>query len=67
MSEVEIFMNEDDFNMMGKENCLAVYNHKYDLDWLFGYIMVQRVNLLGGAKVVMKHASKYVSRNSFGL
>jgi lysophosphatidic acid acyltransferase / lysophosphatidylinositol acyltransferase len=40
LSDVEIFMKEEDFKMLGKENIIAVYNHKYDVDWLFGWLMV---------------------------
>ncbi len=58
-------MEEEDFKMLGKENCIAVYNHKYDVDWLFGWLMVQRINMLGSTKVVMKHALKHVNCKFF--
>jgi lysophosphatidic acid acyltransferase/lysophosphatidylinositol acyltransferase len=45
--EFEIFATDEDFNKIGKENCFCVLNHKYDLDWLVGWIICQRFNLLG--------------------
>jgi lysophosphatidic acid acyltransferase / lysophosphatidylinositol acyltransferase len=35
-------------------------NHKYDIDWLLGYVLCSRIKLLGGTKVVMKQATKYL-------
>ena len=46
-SDIVVFMKDEDFKFLGKENCLAVYNHKYDVDWLMGWIMCQRVGMLG--------------------
>jgi hypothetical protein len=39
--------NDEAYEMLGKENAFAVMNHKYDLDWLFGWIITQRKNMLG--------------------
>lgn len=47
-SDIELFMNEDDFKKyVGKENIVCVVNHKYDTDWLFGWLICQRVGMLG--------------------
>lgn len=35
-------------------------NHKYDLDWLLGWMICQRTHILGGSKVVLKSSLKYV-------
>ena len=45
---------------MGKENSFCVLNHKYDVDWVFGWVICQQLNLLGGSKVVLKDSLKYV-------
>lgn len=47
-SDIEMFVDsKEDLNMIGKENAFCVMNHKYDIDWLMGWILCQRVNLLG--------------------
>jgi lysophosphatidic acid acyltransferase/lysophosphatidylinositol acyltransferase len=60
MSDVEVFMDEKDFEMMGKEHVLTIYNHKYDVDWLMGWLMCQRIDMLGGTKVVMKNSLRHI-------
>jgi lysophosphatidic acid acyltransferase/lysophosphatidylinositol acyltransferase len=39
-------IDNEDLKMLGKEKCLCVLNHKYDIDWLMGWVLCQRVNLL---------------------
>ena len=39
-------IDNEDLKMLGKEKCLCVINHKYDIDWLMGWVLCQRVNLL---------------------
>ena len=58
--EMELYCTDEDFKALGKENCFCVLNHKYDIDWLIGWVLCQRVNLLGGAKVVLKDSLKYI-------
>lgn len=40
-------MSEDDAKHVGKENFIGVVNHKYDIDWLMGWLVCQNINILG--------------------
>ena len=46
-SDFNIYIKDEDLKQLGNERALAVMNHKYDIDWLLGYILCQRINLLG--------------------
>lgn len=58
--DLELYCTDEDFKALGEENCYCVCNHKYDIDWLLGWLLCQRVKLLGGAKVVLKDVLKYI-------
>ena len=60
LSDFDIYMSDEDFKMLGKENIVCVFNHKYDVDWLFGWLLCQRISMLGSMKVVMKYGLKHV-------
>lgn len=45
---------------MGKEHALIISNHRSDLDWLFGWVLAQRVGCLGNTRAVMKKSTKYL-------
>ncbi|CAF0743582.1 unnamed protein product [Brachionus calyciflorus] len=59
-TKVTYYAKDEDFKMFGKENCFCVLNHKYDVDWNFGLVICQQINLLGGSKVVLKDSLKYI-------
>lgn len=59
-SDFNLYIKDEDLEMLGKEHALVVLNHKYDIDWLLGWILCQRVSLLAGSKVVAKSALKYI-------
>ncbi len=35
-------------------------NHKYDIDWLAGWVILQRLGILQGSKIVGKQPLKFV-------
>ena len=37
----------EDLSKIGKEHAIVVMNHKYDIDWLMGWIMADRHGVLG--------------------
>ena len=39
--------NPDDIHMIGKEHSIVLMNHKYDIDWLMGWILSERMAMLG--------------------
>jgi lysophosphatidic acid acyltransferase / lysophosphatidylinositol acyltransferase len=45
-TDVEIYFSEEDFKYVTHEHSVIVMNHKYDIDWLMGWIVCQRVGLL---------------------
>ncbi len=45
--EFDLYCSDEDFKALGKENAYCVINHKYDIDWLIGWVFSQRVNMLG--------------------
>ena len=47
-SEVNVYFEDiRDLKYIGRENTLAVMNHKYDIDWLMAWNMSERYGLLG--------------------
>ena len=47
LSDVEVFITDEDLKHFAKENAIYIMNHKYEIDWLMGWILCQRVRLLG--------------------
>jgi lysophosphatidic acid acyltransferase/lysophosphatidylinositol acyltransferase len=50
-SEVEVVGPPEDVKYFGKEHGLVVMNHKYDIDWLAGWILAERCGILGVSKL----------------
>jgi len=50
----------EDVSKIGKEHAIIIMNHKYDIDWLMGWIMAERHGVLGSSKVYAKNSLKYV-------
>jgi hypothetical protein len=44
--DFNLYIKDEDLKQIGKERTLAIMNHKYDIDWLLGYILCQRISLL---------------------
>ncbi|XP_064629130.1 1-acyl-sn-glycerol-3-phosphate acyltransferase gamma-like [Lineus longissimus] len=59
-SEVEVVAPPEDLKYYGKEHGLVVMNHKYDIDWLAGWVLAERCGLLGSTKVYVKDSLRYV-------
>lgn len=50
----------EDVSKVGKEHAIIIMNHKYDIDWLMGWIIAERFGVLGSSKVYAKNSLKYV-------
>lgn len=50
----------EDLSNLGKEHAIVIMNHKYDIDWLMGWILAERHGILGASKVYAKDSLKYV-------
>lgn len=59
-SSVDIYMDPKDFAMIPNEHAIVIMNHKYDVDWLMGWVVCQRVGLLTGNKIIGKASLKLV-------
>ncbi|XP_039259911.2 1-acyl-sn-glycerol-3-phosphate acyltransferase delta-like isoform X2 [Styela clava] len=58
--KVTLYMKPDDFRKVNKESGIVVLNHKYDMDWVVGWVVGDRVKILGNAKCMAKKALSYV-------
>ena len=45
-SDFTLYIKDEDLAHLGKENAVVILNHKYDIDWLLGWIFCQRIDLL---------------------
>ena len=45
-SDCEIFISKEDLKHLGKENAVYIMNHKYEIDWLMGWLVCQRIGVL---------------------
>ncbi|XP_030522353.1 1-acyl-sn-glycerol-3-phosphate acyltransferase 2-like [Rhodamnia argentea] len=58
--KVELYMDSQTFEMMGKEHALLICNHRSDVDWLVGWVIAQRAGCLGSALAIMKKEAKFL-------
>ncbi|EEF48890.1 1-acyl-sn-glycerol-3-phosphate acyltransferase 3 [Ricinus communis] len=56
--KIEVYADDETFELMGKEHALLICNHRSDIDWLVGWILAQRSGCLGSALAVMKKQAK---------
>jgi len=60
-TDVYIYIDKDDFKKYyGKEHGYLIMNHRYDVDWLVGWIFCERIGVLGNCKAYAKKSIKYV-------
>ncbi|XP_054262888.1 1-acyl-sn-glycerol-3-phosphate acyltransferase gamma-like [Macrosteles quadrilineatus] len=60
-TDVYIYIDKDDFKRYyGKEHAYLIMNHRYDVDWLVGWIFCERIGVLGNCKAYAKKSIKYV-------
>lgn len=45
---------------LGKEHVLLLMNHTYDIDWLIGWMLCEKVGVLGNCKAYAKKAISYI-------
>ncbi|KAI5083992.1 hypothetical protein GOP47_0000161 [Adiantum capillus-veneris] len=58
--QIRVFVDSEPWSHFGKEHALVISNHRSDLDWLFGWVLAQRVGCLGSTRAVMKKSTKYL-------
>lgn len=55
-SDIIIYIKPEDLEKMRTENSLWLGNHRYEVDWLLGWVMTQRLGLAGGSKIFGKES-----------
>ncbi|XP_061337941.1 1-acyl-sn-glycerol-3-phosphate acyltransferase 3-like [Gastrolobium bilobum] len=58
--KVNLYVDSETFQLIGKENALLICNHKSDVDWLIGWVLAQRYGCLGCTRAIMKKEVKYL-------
>lgn len=47
-TDLLIYIDKDDFDKYyGKEHGYLIMNHRYEVDWLVGWVLCERVRILG--------------------
>ncbi|CAH9072285.1 unnamed protein product [Cuscuta europaea] len=58
--KVELYVDQETYELMGKEHALFISNHRSDIDWLVGWILAQRAGCLGNALAIIKKSLSYI-------
>jgi len=59
-SEVRMYVDPKVLAEIGHENAVIIANHHFELDWLFGWMVADRAQVLGNARVFVKKILQYV-------
>lgn len=60
-SEIIFYIDRDDFDKYwGKEHAYCVMNHTYEIDWLIGWMICDRIFMLGNCKAYAKKVTQYI-------
>ncbi|XP_045469955.1 1-acyl-sn-glycerol-3-phosphate acyltransferase delta-like isoform X2 [Harmonia axyridis] len=60
-SKVIIYVDKGDFEKYyGKEHGYLIMNHTYEIDWLLGWVILERFRLMGNAKAYCKKALQFM-------
>ncbi len=46
-SDLIVYIKPEDLEKMGRENAIWLGNHRYEVDWLLGWVVTQRLGLAG--------------------
>ncbi|WCJ36903.1 1-acyl-sn-glycerol-3-phosphate acyltransferase 3 [Euphorbia peplus] len=58
--KIEVYADDETFQLMGKEHALVLCNHRSDIDWLVGWVLAQRSGCLGTSLAIMKKEALYL-------
>ncbi|CAH1437974.1 unnamed protein product [Lactuca virosa] len=58
--KVDLFIDSETLELMGKEHVLLICNHKSDIDWLIGWVLAQRSGCLGSTLALVKKSLKFL-------
>lgn len=46
-TDVHIYLDKESYEKINQEHFICIMNHKYDIDWMIGWIVCQRLGILG--------------------
>lgn len=52
--DVKVFTDPETMKKIGTEDSILIVNHTYDIDWMLGWVLAERLSILGGVKCVIK-------------
>ncbi|CAH1369228.1 unnamed protein product [Tenebrio molitor] len=60
-SRIKFYIDRKEFDKYyGKEHAYCVMNHTYEVDWLVGWMICDRIHLLGNCKAYAKKVIQYI-------
>ncbi|XP_031121289.1 1-acyl-sn-glycerol-3-phosphate acyltransferase 3-like [Ipomoea triloba] len=58
--KVELYIDPETYELLGKENAVVISNHRSDIDWLVEFILAQRAGCLGNTLALAKKPLFYI-------
>lgn len=60
-TEIYAYIDKNDFDKYyGKEHAYCIMNHKFEIDWLMGWMFCDKIRCLGNAKAYAKKIIQYI-------
>lgn len=60
-TDIELYIDKKDFEKYyGHEHGYLLMNHSYEIDWLIGWVVCERVGVLGNCKAYAKKSIQYI-------
>ncbi|KAG8183009.1 hypothetical protein JTE90_017097 [Oedothorax gibbosus] len=59
-SACTVYGDPESVHSFGKEHCIVLMNHKYDIDWVISWFMANHLRMLGNAKASAKKALRNI-------
>lgn len=59
-SELIVYCKRDVFDVLGKEHHFTLMNHCYEIDWLIGWLVIEKFGCLGNARGFIKNVIKFI-------
>ncbi|XP_054011637.1 1-acyl-sn-glycerol-3-phosphate acyltransferase gamma-like [Hylaeus anthracinus] len=67
-SDFVLYAEKEDFEKyFGREHVLLLMNHRFEIDWLTGWVFCERVGVLGNCKAYAKKAIQFIPTLGWGL
>eukprot|EP00899_Mesostigma_viride_P012418 jgi/Mesvir1/21177/Mv13909-RA.1 len=57
---IRLYGSDEDLGRLGKEHSLLLLNHRCDIDWLLGWVILEPFGVLGGVKPILKASLMYI-------